>query len=75
MPTVWATTTDASPWGTGAILSGPQGSVEYFGIPVNRPDCDRFRARTGDPAVASPVCLLALLELAWLGATQQFARA
>eukprot|EP00969_Alexandrium_andersonii_P254921 11269518-Alexandrium_andersonii.AAC.1 len=34
----------------GAVLSGPLGPVEYFGIPLDRADLSRFEAREGDPA-------------------------
>eukprot|EP00969_Alexandrium_andersonii_P049510 2173156-Alexandrium_andersonii.AAC.1 len=37
-PVLWTVTTDASPWGMGAVLSGPLGPVEYFGIPLDRAD-------------------------------------
>eukprot|EP00969_Alexandrium_andersonii_P280886 12418868-Alexandrium_andersonii.AAC.1 len=34
----------------GAVLSNPRGVVEYFGVPLTRPDLDRFQAASGDPA-------------------------
>eukprot|EP00969_Alexandrium_andersonii_P038019 1666394-Alexandrium_andersonii.AAC.1 len=49
VPTVWTITTDASPWGMGAVLSGPRGVLEYFGVPVTQADLRRFNAVTGDP--------------------------
>eukprot|EP00969_Alexandrium_andersonii_P074286 3276973-Alexandrium_andersonii.AAC.1 len=39
-PVEWITTTDASPWGMGAVLANPRGLVEYFGVPLTRPDLD-----------------------------------
>eukprot|EP00969_Alexandrium_andersonii_P217545 9609593-Alexandrium_andersonii.AAC.1 len=50
MPLAWITATDASPWGMGAILATPEGPVEYFGVPLTRPDLHRFHAVVGDPA-------------------------
>eukprot|EP00969_Alexandrium_andersonii_P224958 9935102-Alexandrium_andersonii.AAC.1 len=49
LPTVRAIATDASPWGTGSVLSGPRGIVEYFGAPIAPGDLRRFRAATRDP--------------------------
>eukprot|EP00969_Alexandrium_andersonii_P007610 331321-Alexandrium_andersonii.AAC.1 len=34
----------------GAVLSGPLGPVEYFGIPLDNTDTSRFSAREGGPA-------------------------
>eukprot|EP00969_Alexandrium_andersonii_P004536 195423-Alexandrium_andersonii.AAC.1 len=34
----------------GAVLAGPRGVCEYFGVPVARADLRHFRAATGDPA-------------------------
>eukprot|EP00969_Alexandrium_andersonii_P163095 7210207-Alexandrium_andersonii.AAC.1 len=38
MPLAWIIATDASPWGMGAVLSTPQGPVEYFGVPLTSAD-------------------------------------
>eukprot|EP00969_Alexandrium_andersonii_P056957 2511823-Alexandrium_andersonii.AAC.1 len=61
VPTVWTIATDASPWGTGAVLAGPRGIVEYFGAPATLGDLQRFQAATGDPAYNTPWGALAVL--------------
>eukprot|EP00969_Alexandrium_andersonii_P317338 14020387-Alexandrium_andersonii.AAC.1 len=38
VPVEWIITTDAPPWGMGAVLANPRGPVEYSGVPLTRPD-------------------------------------
>jgi hypothetical protein len=60
--------TDASPWGMGAVLVVAGQAREYFGVCIERSDCEKFRAKIGESGFTTLWEALAFLIAArhWL---------
>jgi hypothetical protein len=63
---LWCITTDACPWGIGAILSRYGKPIEWMADTLHKRDLDRFGATLGDSASTTlweSLCILVALRL------------